>query len=232
MNLTAPEVAAFVAAQGSNCGAPIMAPESFNFNRTYINSYLSNPTARAKTSFVGGHIYGSTPYTSNFGKPTWMTEHYVSSSVSGNDWPTALKAAKEIHDCMNAGWSAYVWWYIRRSYGLIDENGSITKTGYVMANYARYVRPGYTKISCNSNPTPGISVTAYKNSTNKIVIVIVNQNSRTTYQDFTLNGVSKTSFTRYTTNSSSNLALTSFSISGSSFGVNVPASSVVTLVSN
>jgi secreted protein with Ig-like and vWFA domain len=37
-----------------------------------------------------------------------MTEHYTNSSISGNDWGNAMTAAKEIHDCMNAGWAAYV----------------------------------------------------------------------------------------------------------------------------
>ena len=59
-----------------------------------------------------------------------------------------MTAAKEIHDCMNVGWVAYVWWYIRRSYGPIDESSNITKLGYVMAQYARYIRPGYSKVSC------------------------------------------------------------------------------------
>jgi O-glycosyl hydrolase len=112
MEMTASEVAAFVAAQGSNFGAPVMAPEPFNMDQTYLTTYLSNSTAKSKTSYVCGHIYGKTPYYYDFGKPVWMTEHYVNSSVSGNDWPNAMKVAKEIHDCMNVGWSAYVWWYI------------------------------------------------------------------------------------------------------------------------
>jgi glucuronoarabinoxylan endo-1,4-beta-xylanase len=231
MELTASEVADFVAAQGSNCGAPIMAPESFSMNQTYTNTYLSNATAKSKTSVVCGHIYGRTPYNlGSIGKPVWMTEHYTNSSVSGNDWGNAMTAAKEIHDCMNVGWSAYVWWYIRRSYGPISESGTIQKLGYVMAQYARYVRPGYSKISCTSNPTSGVYVTAYK-SGSRLVIVIVNQNSATTYQPFSLSGISVSGFNRYYTNSTSNLAQNSFSVSGSSFGINLTPSSVTTLVS-
>jgi glucuronoarabinoxylan endo-1,4-beta-xylanase len=230
MELTASEVAAFVAAQGSNCGAPIMAPEPFNMDQTYINTYLSNATAKSKTSFVCGHIYGKTPYSFSPGMPVWMTEHYVNSSISGNDWTNAMKVAKEIHDCMNAGWAAYVWWYIRRSYGPMDESGNITKTGYVMAHYARYVRPGYSKISCTANPTSGVYVTAYK-SGSKIVVVAVNQNSSTTYQTFSLSGATVTGFNRYQTTSSSNLAADSFTVSGSSFSINLAANSITTLVS-
>jgi glucuronoarabinoxylan endo-1,4-beta-xylanase len=231
MELTASEVADFVAAQGSNCGAPIMAPEPFQMNQTYINTYLSNVTAKSKTSFVCGHIYGKTPYNlGNIGKPVWMTEHYTNSSISGEDWPNAMTAAKEIHDCMNAGWSAYVWWYIRRSYGPISESGNIQKLGYIMAHYARYVRPGYTKISCTSNPSTGVYVTAYKSGTT-LVLVIINQNTAVTYQPFSYTGISVNGFNRYFTTSTTNLGSNSFTVSGGSFGINLSASSITTLVS-
>ena len=231
MELTASEVADFVAAQGSNCGAPIMAPEPFQMDQTYINTYLSNATAKSKTSFICGHIYGKTPYNlGNIGKPVWMTEHYTNSSISGEDWPNAMTAAKEIHDCMNAGWSAYVWWYIRRSYGPISESGNIQKLGYIMAHYARYVRPGYTKISCTSNPSTGVYVTAYKSGT-KLVLVIINQNTAVTYQPFSYTGISVNGFNRYFTTSTTNLGSNSFAVSGGSFGINLSASSITTLVS-
>ncbi len=231
MHATATEVANFVAAQGTNCGAPIMAPEPFNMDQTFINTYLSNATAKANTSFVCGHIYGVTPYNlGSIGKSVWMTEHYTNSSISGNDWNNAMTAGKEINDCMNSGWAAYVWWYIRRSYGPIDESSNITKLGYVMAQYARYVRPGYSKVSCTYNPSTGVYVTAYKSGT-KLVVIIVNQNTATTYQTFSLSGISVTGFNRYYTNSSSNLASSPFSVSGSSFGINLTGSSVTTLVS-
>jgi len=232
MHASAAEIANFVAAQGDNCGAPIMCPEPFNMDQTFINTYLSNATAKSKTLFVSGHIYGKTPYNlGNIGKSVWMTEHYTNSSISGNDWPNAMNAAKEIHDCMTAGWAAYVWWYIRRFYGPIDENSSITKVGYVMAHFARYVRPGYTKIACSANPTTGVYTTAYK-SGSKIVVVAINTNTAITYQPFTISGTTVNSFNRYVTTSSSNLESSSFSISNNAFGINLPASSITTLVSN
>lgn len=232
MHASASEIANFVAAQGDNCGAPIMCPEPFNMDQTFINTYLSNATAKSKTLFVGGHIYGKTPYNlGNIGKSVWMTEHYTNSSISGNDWPNAMNAAKEIHDCMTAGWAAYVWWYIRRFYGPIDENSNITKVGYVMAHFARYVRPGYTKIACPASPTTGVYTTAYK-SGSKIVIVAINTNTAITYQPFTISGVTVNSFSRYVTTSSSNLGASSLSISNNAFGINLPASSITTLVSN
>ncbi len=38
-----------------------------------------------------------------------MTEHLVLDT----SWSAVPGTGKEIHDCLNAGWSAYVWWYIR-----------------------------------------------------------------------------------------------------------------------
>jgi glucuronoarabinoxylan endo-1,4-beta-xylanase len=229
MDLTAGEVAAFVAAQGSNLGAPVMAPETFNMDKTYMDTYLSNATARSKTTYVCGHIYGKTPYVYSPGKEVWMTEHIYNTN-DANGWTDALGIAKEIHDCMNVGYNMYVWWYIRRSYGFLDESGNITKRGYVIGHWAKWVRPGYNKISCTANPTSGVYVTAYK-SGSRIVVVAINQNTSVTYQPFTISGATVTGFNRYRTTSSANWAADSFTISGGSFGINLPAQSVTTLVS-
>lgn len=229
MNMTAAEVAAFVADQGGNCGAPIMGPEPYNMSQTYINSYLSNATANSNTAFVCGHIYGATPTAYSPGKEIWMTEHYTNSN-DANDWAGALGVAKEVHNCMNAGYSMYVWWYIRRSYGFIDESSNVTKRGYVMAHYSKWVRPGFTRVSCTANPSAGIYITAYKNG-QKLVIVIINENSGTVYQPFNFSGLSVSGFNRYVTSATNNLAQTNFSVTGGSFAINVAGSSVTTLVS-
>ncbi len=229
MEMTAAEVANFVAAQGTNCGASIMAPEPFNMSQTFINSYLSNATAKSKTAYVCGHIYGATPAYFNPGKEVWMTEH-ITDTNDGNIWSGAMNTAKEIHDCMNAGYNMYVWWYIRRSYGLLDESGNVTKRGYAMTHFSKWIRPGYNKISCTANPTAGVYVTAYK-SGSKLVLVIINQNSATTYQSFSYSGISVAGFNRYITTSASNLATNSFAVSGGSFGINLSPSSITTLVS-
>jgi O-glycosyl hydrolase len=163
------------------------------------------------------------------GKEVWMTEH-ITTTTDANDWSGAMTLAKEIHDCMNVGYSMYTWWYIRRSYGLLDESGNVTKRGYVMTHYAKFVRPGYTKISCTANPATGVYVTAYK-SGSKIVVVAINQNTAITYQPFTVAGVTVAGFNRYRTTSTDNLLTDNFAISNGSFGINLPASSITTLVS-
>jgi glucuronoarabinoxylan endo-1,4-beta-xylanase len=227
MNNTATELGAFIAQQGANCGTAVMGPESLGMVSSYTTS--CNSAAGANLKYICGHIYGATPYTINLGKEVWMTEH-ITDSNDANIWSGAINTAKEIHDCMNAGWSMWVHWYIRRSYGLIDESGNITKRGWVVANFARYIRPGFTKVSCTANPTSGVYVTAYKNGAS-LVVVAINQNASATYQAFSFSGVSATGFNRYKTTSAVNLEADSFTVSGSSFGINLPASSVTTLVS-
>lgn len=230
MEMSASDVAAFVAAQGNNCGAPIFAPEPYNMDQSFINQYLSNSGARSNTTYIAGHIYGATPSYFDPGKEVWMTEHYVDSDTNGNDWNKSMNVAKELHDCMNAGYSMYVWWYIKRYYGPIEEDGTATKTGYVMAQYAKWVRPGFNKISCTASPTSNVYTTAYKNGSD-LVVVAINRNSSTSNVTFNLSGISVSGLTSYTTTSSSNLVAGSVSGSGSSFSVSLPGSSITTIVS-
>jgi glucuronoarabinoxylan endo-1,4-beta-xylanase len=62
-------------------------------------------------------------------------------------------------------------------------------------------------------------------------VVAINQNTAITYQPFTVGGVTVAGFNRYRTTSTANLTADSFTISGGSFGINLPAQSVTTLIS-
>jgi len=76
---------------------------------------------------------------------------------------------------MISGYSMYVWWYIRRFYESIKDDNIITKRGYVISHYSKFVRPGSLKIYCTENPFDKVYITAYKN--NKKIILIINENS-------------------------------------------------------
>jgi len=102
---------------------------------------------------------------------------------------------------MKAGMNAYIWWYIRRFYGPIDDDGRVTKRGWVMAQYARFVRPGSVRVSATSTPQPDVYVTAYKHQT-KAVIVVINFSSATVDQLFLIKGGTVSAFSRYTTSES------------------------------
>jgi len=173
----------------------ILASETVHYKSDY---YTALSTA-SELDIYGDHLYGGTP--TSVSKEHWMTEHLVLDT----NYPAVLATGKEIHDCMANNYSAYIWWYIRRFYGPMDEDGSITKRGYVMSQYAKFVRPGYTRVSATASPSPGVYVTAYK-SGDTLVIVAINQNSSSREVTFSLSGGSVSIYTKYETTSSNNVS--------------------------
>lgn len=82
---------------------------------------------------------------------------------------------------MEGNCSAYVYWYLKRFYGLMGDNdsrspvseGLITKNGYVLSHYAKYAA-NTTRIDAQTSDT-NIKATAYINkSGDEITIVALN----------------------------------------------------------
>jgi glucuronoarabinoxylan endo-1,4-beta-xylanase len=196
------------------------------------DSILNDPAAAVNVAIIGGHIYGggltSYPLAASKGKDLWMTEHLVVDTI----WSGAFATAKEINDCMSVGMNAYVWWVIRRFYGPIDENSNVTKRGYVMSQYARFVRPGFIRVGATATPRTNVSVTAYKDGS-KVVIVALNAGSLSINQTFTVPNGTATTFTPYVTSSAKNCVQGSaIPVSSGTFSATLDGSSVTTLVSN
>ena len=167
------------------------------------------------------------------GKELWMTEVYTDSKNDADLWPMALDVATNIHNAMvEAEFNVYTWWYIRRSYGMIKENGQISKRGWCMAQYTKFVRPGFKRVDATKSPATNVYVSAYKGG-DQIVIVAVNTNTSSKSLTFSLAGAKVTEFTQYTTSSSKNLANGgTISVSGSGFSATIDAQSVTTWVGN
>lgn len=223
-------------------GTRVFMPESESFNHAMSDPTLEDSTAAAHTAFIGGHLYGTTPrpypLAVSKGKQIWMTEHLTSSDVASQTWAESIPVAKEINDCMDAGMSAYVWWYLVRYYGPLGDGtsgsvlGQITKRGYAMSQYSRFVRPGYHRVFATENPQPDLYLTAYKGS-GKTVIVIVNMNSNSTLQPITINNSNVTSFTPHVSSSTKNCVQEStVTVSNGKFTAILDPSSVTTFVSN
>lgn len=221
----------------------MMSPETFQYtNKDYYNKILNNSKAFANTDVFATHMYGTQRSQMDFsalencGKEIWMTEVYVPNSEadSANRWPEALQVGENIHNAMVVGnMSAYVWWYIRRSYGLLTEDGKISKRGYNMAQFSKWVRPGAIRIGATEQPDTNILVSSYKNEDGTIAIVAINKNtSGSVVQEFKLGSGEKIgSVDRYRTSSSENLALTAnMEASESGFFATLPAQSISTFV--
>jgi glucuronoarabinoxylan endo-1,4-beta-xylanase len=127
--------------------------------------------------------------------------------------------------------NAYIWWYIVRYYGPIREDGTVMKRGYVMSQFARFIRSGYTRVDATANPQTSVYVTAYTNGT-KVVIVVVNTGSFIEQAFSILNG-SITAMTPFVTSSTKNcIQENEVTISSGNFTVSLDAYSVTTFVSN
>ena len=217
-----------------------MAAESYKMQRSYTDPILNDATALANLGILGGHPYGEVistlayPTATQKKVPLWLTEHYPgSSSTSADQWPDALSVAKEVQDFMAMDYNAYVYWYIRRSYGLINDAGNVTKRGCAFAHFSRFVRPGYVRLDLTNSPQSNVFVTAFKGPNGELVVVVLNQNTATKSQDFKISGATGTiaSLKRYTTSASKSLAADpDVAVTNSGFTLSMDASSATTLV--
>jgi glucuronoarabinoxylan endo-1,4-beta-xylanase len=195
---TSSQMRTFLDNNASVIPVKVIAPETVSPKSDWYNALSS----ASQLDIYGDHLYGGSP--TSFSKEHWMTEHYTNTN-NANNWPDALGVSQEIHNCMTNNYSAYIWWYVRRSYGPLDENGNITKRGYVMSHYAKFVRPGYVRVDATASPQSNVYTTAYK-SGNTLVIIATNRNSSSISLTFSLSGGSVSNYTKYETTSSNNVS--------------------------
>lgn len=239
---TSSEIVTFLKYYAGSINCRLIAPESFSYNKNIMEPILNDSQALANVDIMGTHLYG-TQY-KNFawplfqqkgaGKQLWMTEVYYpnSDANSADRWPEALGVSEHIHNAMINNMQTYVWWYIRRSYSPMKEDGTISKRGYCMAQYSKFIRRGYRRVAATANPNNGVYVSAYTGD-GKAVIVAINKGSSSISQKFTVNGQSISSVDRYRTSSNENLAKTSnLALTDNGFWAYMPANSVSTFVCN
>ena len=218
----------------------MMSPETFQYGKSYYNAILNNAKAMANCDMFGTHFYGTQrsqmdfPALETCGKEIWMTEVYVpnSDNNSADRWPEGVKVAENIHNALVVGnMNAYVWWYIRRQYSPMWDTGKISKRGYAMAQFSKWVRPGDVRIDATEQPDSNILVSAYKHSDTQATVVAINKGNNAVSQQFTLSGRTVTNVDTYRTSGSENIAkIGGVSANGSSFSAQLPANSVSTFV--
>lgn len=236
--MTEDECVDFLENYADKIDCPVMSPESFSYNKSYYNKILNSSKAFANTDIFGTHFYGTSrenmdfPALENCGKEIFMTEVYTDSKNDADVWPMALDVSENIHNGLVVGnMNAYVWWYIRRSYGPLKEDGTISKRGYCMAQYSKFVRPGDVRIEATEQPSSDVYISAYKNDENQVTIVAVNKGSEGYAQSFSISGENISDVDRYRTSVNENLAYTANLESGeNSFWAQLPAESVSTFV--
>jgi glucuronoarabinoxylan endo-1,4-beta-xylanase len=218
--------------------APLIMPESASYNQSMSDPTLNDPVAAANVTYIGEHLYGPNntavpivdyPNAHDNGKDTWMTEYLVNDQTIG----TAITTAKQIHDCLTIGnFSAYIWWHcLEDANGLVNASGVPQPRGFVMAQWSRFVRPGYYRIDTSASADSAF-ITAFKDTnSDRFAIVAVNTNTSTSItQTFNLsNFPAVSSVTPWITSATMSLSnQTPVAVSGSSFTYTLPPMSVVT----
>lgn len=193
-----------------NAGVKLLSPEACGFQPEYTDPVLNDAQAFAQTDIVAGHLYqgfvdledgyvkARHDYVAGLwgsrlastGKTWWMTEHLFNDGEKEEDPSLWLfqtydycleHLAKELHMCMEGNCSAYVYWYLKRFYGILGDTdercpvaeGEIMKNGYFLSHYAKYAQ-GMTRIGITLGGTD-LSATAYINdSGSEITVVFLN----------------------------------------------------------
>lgn len=209
------EVVDFLKQYGSKIretGVKLMSPESCGTSPEYTDPVINDSEAFAQTDILVGHLYqgfidlndayakNRHDYICNLysrlqGKSWWMTEHLFNDGESSDNpsdwvfrnWDYCLNhLGKEIQMCMQGYCSAYVYWYMKRFYGLIGDNdkrsgvseGEISKNGYIMAHFSQYAT-NKTRIESSTDNTNVLSTAYISNDASEITVVLLNLTNST-----------------------------------------------------
>lgn len=229
---TTSEMVAFAKNWGSKLranGNKVITAESFSFNKGYYDGILNDATALSNIDILGTHFYGTSKTTSDATfdytlfkqkggtKPFWMTEVYTAdvNNQGSNAWPLCLDVAYEMHRALAlSNMSAYVWWYLKRNYGPLHitannaqaaaSPGTISKVGYIMAQYAKYVRPGAVRVDATRKVQTDVYTAAFKKA-DSIVVVSVNRATSSKTVSYSVAGMTATTGKKITTSGTKSL---------------------------
>lgn len=227
-NPSSSEIMNWIINNAPSVGKPIVISESYHFDDSYTDPVLNNSAAVGNITYIGGHLYGNGNYVHqnalNHGKHVWSTEHFI----TGSDIGAAMKVAKEISDAMNNQFSAYFWWWIMpNSSETFIQGTTVDLRGYMIGQFAHWVRPGMVRCGATYNPQPNVYVTAYSNG---LVIVALNMGKTAVDQTFTIQNASGIStLTPFRTSTSETMAqLSPVIVQNNTFTYTLPAQSVTT----
>ena len=177
-------------------GVRLISAEPLGFDPTYSNALLNNETARNQIDIIAGHIYGHPPLGNlktaakkavQYGKEVWMTEHSVSDNIKGRlpNWSEQLEFARELNECIMAGCTGYIYWYMRAhwafvgtgesEYGTDNKKNKLLPRAYVMSHFSKHVTGSTlldSKCSINLTTNATYETSAYIKGDSLIVMAI------------------------------------------------------------
>jgi glucuronoarabinoxylan endo-1,4-beta-xylanase len=152
-------------------GVRLISGESLGFGPEYSDILLKDPETRQHIDIIGGHLYGHPPLgnmkkaavlASKYGKEVWMTEHSVE-NIGNHDglpnWHEQLLFAEELNECMLAGGTGYIYWYMRAHWAFVGTgeakhmpgNGKnvLLPRAYVASHFSKHL-PGATRLGADT----------------------------------------------------------------------------------
>jgi len=154
----------------------LISGESLGFTQNYTDPLMKDTTCRKHIDIVAGHLYGHAPldYMKNsavlatkYGKEVWMTEHSSTDNIGDRlpTWHEQLLFAEELNECMMAGCTGYIYWYMRAHWAFVSTGeakyGTENKTknkllprAYVMSHFSKHVT-GSTRLTTSRDMTSG-----------------------------------------------------------------------------
>ena len=179
-------------------GVKLISGESLGFTQNYTDPLMRDTTCRKHIDIVAGHLYGHAPLTymkqsavlaTKYGKEVWMTEHSVTDNIDHlPNWHEQLIFAEELNECMLAGCTGYIYWYMRAHWAFVGTGetkynvGTMKNTknkllprAYVMSHFSKNVT-GSTRLKTSRDKTSGEGATheysAYIKGDSLIVMAI------------------------------------------------------------
>ena len=157
-------------------GVKLISGESLGFTQNYTDPLMQDADCREQIDIVAGHLYGHAPLdymkksavlAAKYGKEVWMTEHSSTDNIGERlpNWHEQLIFAEELNECMQAGCTGYIYWYMRAHWSFVTtgeskygkENGRKNKLlprAYVMSHFSKYVT-GSTRLKMSNEKTDG-----------------------------------------------------------------------------
>ncbi len=200
---------------------------------------MADPKVAPKVGIIAAHGYGGKirPFQTGNAR-LWQTETSSSSSKYDGSLSDGIRWAQIIHDYLVvAGVNAWVWWFLtdmpRQGEGtdnaaLTDINGNFPKRTFVLGQWSKFVRPGWSRIGVTYSGPALIS--AFKDAAgHAFAIVVVNPNNYPVRQEFSLDGFSANSVMPWITSDKLFLAAGAQTpVDGTRFTYLLPARSVIT----
>lgn len=176
-------------------GVRLISAEPLGFDPKYSDALLNDPVAREQIDIIAGHLYGHPPLgnmksaavlAAQYGKEVWMTEHSVTDNIDHlPNWSEQLEFARELNECMLAGCTGYIYWYMRAHWAFVgtgeekynpgNTKNTLLPRAYVMSHFSKHVT-GSTRLGTGASFTTGtnsdLECSAYIKGDSIIVMAI------------------------------------------------------------